>query len=198
MRHPSGEIAAGALAAQHDRQPACRRRTFEHRQRIVEGGRMQMFRRQPVVGRQHGKAGTGANLGADVVMAVETAKHEAAAVIVDDHRLRRLARQLVAPDRDRLIAGGNRAVAGFDACGSACVECPAHRVIDRPLLVDRQIHFGRIPCVDPVDIGPQRRVEQRRVFFPFCFFGLFRVTDHRHAGPPWKRQSSSYSRAAFS
>ncbi|ESW83967.1 hypothetical protein X770_25585 [Mesorhizobium sp. LSJC269B00] len=150
VRDRGGKVAAGAFADKHDRQVRCHRRPFEHGQRVVEGGRVRMLRRQPVVGRDDVETGAGADFGADVVMAVEPAKHKAAAMIVEDDGAHGLARHPVVADRDGVsLIGGDDAVAGRNPLGITLMEGAAHRIIDRPLLGDGKFgDFWREPVID--------------------------------------------------
>ena len=55
---------------------------------IVELGRVQMLRRQAVIDRDDVDSGLRRHFGADIVMALESAKHESAAMKIEDGHVR--------------------------------------------------------------------------------------------------------------
>ena len=112
----------------------------EGRDGIVDGGGEPMLGREPIVDREDMHVGVAADAAAQVVVAVEVAEHETAAVIVDQQRPR------TARGR-RIVARGEGAVAAVD--GDV-----RHRA-DR----DRRAGDGRgvVAEIPPRDVRGQRR-----------------------------------------
>ena len=86
MTDGRGQVAAGAVAAQHDVSPVGGPCPLERRNGIRERRGMEMFGCKTVVDGNHVVADAVAKLGANIVMTVESAKDEAAAVKIEDHR----------------------------------------------------------------------------------------------------------------
>ena len=171
MRDGSREIAAGTVAAQQDRAIIGRDRPFIGGERVVEGGGVLVLGCEPIVDGHGLEAGALADLGADIVMALEAAENEAAAMVVDDDR--RAIGLLVAIDADRNVVAGarDRGGLGADAVGIAGEELAAHPVVDVALLVDRVVdRIGRIEGVRALDEGPGLGVDQLGIvghYLPF-------------------------------
>ena len=90
------EVAAGAVAADGDPRPGrrrARRRSRAPRRRPrprLRPGREGVLGREPVVDREHPAAAVLGEEAAEAVVGLEVADHPAAAVVVDEQRLRRL------------------------------------------------------------------------------------------------------------
>lgn len=112
-----------------------------------------MLGRKPVIHRHHRQPGFCPDLGADIVMAVQPADNEAAAVQID-HYWR-------PAGIDAAGHAGHAAVFGADAGGIAAVELPAHGVIDLALARDRESRgLRRIEGIGATDEGPGRGVDK--------------------------------------
>ncbi len=109
QRHHGGDVAARAVAAHGDavrvRAQLLRvlERPAQRRLAVLDRRRERVLGRQPVVDRQHVRAPVAAQQPAGGVVGVEVADHEAAAVVVDDQRVR------AAGLRRHVVAGLDRA-----------------------------------------------------------------------------------------
>ena len=114
-----------------------RRSSVEHRQAVFDGGRVGVFGAEPVIDRDHRSACLVRQLGADIVMTVETADDKAAAMEVDNggDGMRRSGQ--IAPDRYLVTAGGDVDVIDTDALRPRMAQRGAQFVVDLPLTVGR-------------------------------------------------------------
>lgn len=76
---------------------------MQHRQRIVDPGRVRVFRRQPVVHRDHRDRGAAGQFDALQLVGVQIAEHEGAAVAVHQNAV-----GAAAVDADRYRVVGHR------------------------------------------------------------------------------------------
>ena len=100
-----------------------------------------MFGAEPVIDRDHRGARISGQLGADVVVAVETADNEAAAVEVDGEASDMRRSGQVAPDRYVMTAGEDGDIVDSDALRPWMAQRRAQLVVDLPLTVGRSF-----PC----------------------------------------------------
>ena len=102
-----------------------------------------------------------AELGADIVMAVQPTENEAAAMDIEHHRGLVRRRTAVDADRDAVRRRGNGGRLRRHALRVAGEELAAHPVVDRALLGDRVVdRVGRVIRIGPLDEGPGLGVDE--------------------------------------
>ena len=155
MRNGSGQITPRTVATEEDVALMLLGDGHESVPGVHEASRKDCFRGKAIIDRDDAMACAVADLGADVVMAVQAAQNKAAAVVVDNGDPAVLYR--IGPARDAAIG----AVLHRHACGARHPEISAHGVIGRAVICHR--HAGgirRIALIQPPDIGPHLRVDQ--------------------------------------
>lgn len=128
MGHRRRQRAPGRITAQHQRAIPFIRRGQGRGAGILKGGGMGMFRRQPVIDADQAIAGGRAKFGADIIMAVKPAHHEATAMKI--HAGQRVAASFINP------AGhpAQIAIRHLHPRGARFAKGRAHPVIDLALL----------------------------------------------------------------